>query len=46
MGLLQKACMTYDFHRDLVGVKESGKEPLSPCSHATIHADICFSMAI
>ena len=44
MGLLQKACMTYDFHRDLVGVKESGKEPLSPCSHATIRAEICITV--
>ena len=44
MGLLQQACATYDFHRDLVGVWEEGKEPLSPCSHATVRADICITV--
>ena len=44
MGLLQKACMTYDFHSDLVGILKEGLEPLSPCAHATIKADLCITV--
>lgn len=40
MGLLQKACETYDYHRNLVGRYETGKEPLAPSSHMSVRADI------
>ena len=40
MGLLQKACETYEYHQNLVGSIEAGKEPLAPCSHMAVRADI------
>ena len=44
MGLLQKACLTYELHQELAGVTETGKDPLSPCSHSTIRAEICITV--
>jgi CRISPR-associated protein Csd1 len=40
MGLLQKACETYDTHADRIGVAHSGQEPLAPVSHTITSADI------
>ena len=40
MGLLEKACATYDSQAHLVGVSVEGKEMLSPISHITVNADI------
>ena len=40
MGLLEKACATYDSQIHLVGVSVEGKEMLSPISHMTVNADI------
>ena len=40
MGLLQAACRTYENHIHLVGVKEEGREPLAPVSHAIVNAQI------
>lgn len=40
MGLLEKACATYDSQSHLVGVSVEGKEMLSPISHITVNADI------
>lgn len=40
MGLLQKAFETYEYHQNLVGKIEAGKEPLAPCSHMAVRADI------
>ncbi|MDD3193854.1 MAG: type I-C CRISPR-associated protein Cas8c/Csd1 [Oscillospiraceae bacterium] len=33
MGLLEKACETYDAHRHLIGVPDATREPLAPISH-------------
>lgn len=40
MGLLQKACETYDCFEHLAGKYEEGKEPLAPISHITTAAKI------
>jgi CRISPR-associated protein Csd1 len=40
MGLLQKACETYDTHKDLVGRYVEGRHPLAPISHIVANADI------
>lgn len=41
MGLLQKACETYDAMADRVGIVHEGEEePLAPVSHVTTRADI------
>ncbi len=40
MGLLQKAFETYEYHQNLAGKMEYGKEPLAPCAHKTVQADI------
>ena len=40
MGLLQKARETYQYHRNLVGKIEDDKEPLAPCSHMAVRADV------
>ena len=40
MGLMQAAYRTYENHAHLAGIKEEGKEPLGPISHATQNAQI------
>ena len=40
MGLLQKACETYDYHKSLVGVIQSDCDPLAPISHSITAAQI------
>lgn len=40
MGLLEKACATYDSQSHLVGVSVEGKEMLLPISHIIANADI------
>jgi CRISPR-associated protein Csd1 len=40
MGLLQKACETYDTHQDLVGKYIAEHQPLAPISHIVVNADI------
>lgn len=40
MGLLQKACETYDTHAELVGIVKEGHEPLVPISHILTNAQI------
>lgn len=40
MGLLQKACETYDLHASLVGVYREGHEPLVPVGHNLSSAKI------
>jgi CRISPR-associated protein Csd1 len=40
MGLLQKACETYDTHKDLVGVPQAERQTLVPISHIITSADI------
>ena len=42
MGLLQKACETYDCHIRLVGLPQAGekKETLAPVSHILTSAQI------
>jgi CRISPR-associated protein Cas8c/Csd1, subtype I-C/DVULG len=40
LGLLQAAHRTYENHVHLVGVKEEGREPLAPVSHAIVNAQI------
>ena len=47
MGLLQKACETYDCHADLVGVPRVGFETLAPISHiaAAVQIEITVNQA-
>lgn len=40
MGLFQKACETFDTFQDMVGKQIEGQEPLAPCSHSVIRADL------
>ncbi len=40
MGLLQKACETYDSFPQKVGKYIEGEEPLAPCSHTVTRADL------
>ena len=40
MGLLQKACETYDCHASLVGLPQAEKETLAPVSHILTSAQI------
>ena len=40
MGLLQKACETYDAHRALAGVAREGHQILVPVSHILTNADL------
>lgn len=40
MGLLEKACATYDSQSHLVGVSVEGKEMLLPISHIIANADV------
>ncbi|MGN1350786.1 MAG: type I-C CRISPR-associated protein Cas8c/Csd1 [Anaerovoracaceae bacterium] len=40
MGLLQKACETYEWHSDRVGVIYEGREPLAPMSHMITNSNI------
>jgi CRISPR-associated protein Csd1 len=40
MGLLQKACETYDAHQDLVGKYEAERQPLVPISHIITNAEL------
>ena len=40
MGLLQKACETYEFHKNLAGVFQEGRETLAPRSHKMTRADL------
>ena len=40
MGLFQKACETFDTFQDMIGKQIEGQEPLAPCSHSVIRADL------
>lgn len=40
MGLLQKACETYDYHARFAGKIREGHEPLAPISHILTRADV------
>jgi CRISPR-associated protein Csd1 len=40
MGLLQKACETYDIHARLVGKIEAERQPLVPVSHIITNANL------
>ncbi|WP_322181688.1 type I-C CRISPR-associated protein Cas8c/Csd1 [Neglectibacter caecimuris] len=40
MGLLQKACETYDTFSRIAGIEQEGKEPLAPISHSITRADL------
>lgn len=40
MGLLQKACETYDAHKDLVGIAKAEHPTLVPVSHIITNADL------
>lgn len=40
MGLLQKACETYDAHQTLAGVPRAGHQTLVPISHIITKADL------
>ena len=40
MGLFQKACETFDIFQDMIGKQIEGQEPLAPCSHSVIRADL------
>lgn len=40
MGLLQKACETYDCHARFAGMIREGHEPLAPVSHILTRADV------
>ena len=44
MGLLQKACETYDCMKHLVGVTVEGQEILAPFSHTVTQADIAITL--
>ncbi len=44
MGLLQKACETFDCHKNLIGVIQPDCDPLAPVSHLAVTAKIEISI--